>query len=227
MSSEAFFRPFERYAKTLLESALHANQVDSVDAYLDELRQRVIPDILRRLEPDESHYLDQGLGLAELDYSPQGEWERRMKWTFESFRIERPAQVESAMSDQHLFVWRFQLRLRFAEARLRFRSRIQNVLFRRLAKLKARALRCFARPHWQSGPRALRPGRRKWAGELANVKEQIREMRGSNLTHRQICARLKNQPRPPHAAWRDLSWPEALKKHPGAVKKWISCAART
>jgi hypothetical protein len=52
----------------------------------------------------------------------------------------------------------------------------------------------------------------------------IRQLMDEGLSHRQICRRLADSPRPPHAAWRDLPWPEAFKRHPNSVRAWISKA---
>jgi len=59
---------------------------------------------------------------------------------------------------------------------------------------------------------------------LEKVKEEIRELHKAGFSQKKICDRLGKKPRPAHAAWKELSWPEAFKHpefHP-SVKSWIS-----
>jgi len=79
-------------------------------------------------------------------------------------------------------------------------------------------------PPQKSAPAARRAGRRPVAGgeDFERVKKIIREMKQSRSSCQEICARLGTDKRPPHAAWRDLSWPEAFRTHQRAVKTWIS-----
>jgi uncharacterized protein with von Willebrand factor type A (vWA) domain len=58
--------------------------------------------------------------------------------------------------------------------------------------------------------------------ELENIRQLVRQMRAERASHREICERLNNSPRPPHAAWRNLPWPQAYRKHTSSVAKWIS-----
>jgi hypothetical protein len=58
--------------------------------------------------------------------------------------------------------------------------------------------------------------------QLENTRELVRQMRAEGNRHQEICNRLGNHPRPPHAAWRDLPWPQAFRKHHRAVAKWLS-----
>jgi hypothetical protein len=61
---------------------------------------------------------------------------------------------------------------------------------------------------------------------LQNLKARVRQLRDEGLTHQAICDRLGNSPRPPRAAWRELAWPIAFRRHPAAVAKWLSDALR-
>jgi hypothetical protein len=65
-----------------------------------------------------------------------------------------------------------------------------------------------------------RPG--KTNPTVQRIKKKARELRKEGLDYRSICERLGNVDRPPHAAWRQLPWPIAYKKHTSAVTKWLS-----
>ena len=69
------------------------------------------------------------------------------------------------------------------------------------------------------------PSRRRDPG-LQSLKVRVRELREEGLSHEQICSRLGDTARPPHAAWRHLTWIVAYKRHTSAVTKWISDACR-
>ncbi|MCW5976938.1 MAG: hypothetical protein KIT09_02620 [Bryobacteraceae bacterium] len=59
--------------------------------------------------------------------------------------------------------------------------------------------------------------------EIEKIKREIREWRAAKLTHREICARLGNRPRPKNAAWAAAeSWSAAYRKNRPSVSKWIS-----
>ena len=61
---------------------------------------------------------------------------------------------------------------------------------------------------------------------MEQTKFLIRELRAEGLSHLEICRRLGSRPRPPHAAWRDLTWPDAFMKYPNPVRAWISKVVR-
>ena len=54
------------------------------------------------------------------------------------------------------------------------------------------------------------------------AEERAKKARGD--LHWRICRRLHNHPRPPGAKWQALSWPEAYRRYPSAVRAWISKA---
>jgi hypothetical protein len=57
---------------------------------------------------------------------------------------------------------------------------------------------------------------------LSSVKELARSIKGEGAGHADVCRRLGNMDRPTGAAWAQLSWPEAYRKFPRAVSKWLS-----
>lgn len=67
---------------------------------------------------------------------------------------------------------------------------------------------------------------RKKDDQLEVTRKLVRQMRRERLTHKEICDRLGNHPRPVRAAWKDLPWPKAYRQHTSAVKKWISNVSR-
>lgn len=79
----------------------------------------------------------------------------------------------------------------------------------------------------QSASEPPRPQRvRQRDPDLQNLKARVRKLHRDGLTHRQICDRLANSPRPPRASWRELEWPLAYKRRSSAVTKWLSDACR-
>lgn len=69
-----------------------------------------------------------------------------------------------------------------------------------------------------------RPGKQAVATGFELVKREIRELKKLDYQQEEICKRLGIKPRPPHAGWRDMTWPEAF-RHPKfrrAVKSWLS-----
>jgi hypothetical protein len=71
---------------------------------------------------------------------------------------------------------------------------------------------------------ALRSGRggRPAGTRMLEVKHQIIEMARAGFTQAEICDRLRDSPRPKQAVWSGLTWPQALRRHEGSVKTWIS-----
>jgi len=78
--------------------------------------------------------------------------------------------------------------------------------------------------HARGEPRARR--RRHRDSALEQLRQQVRNLRKDGLSHREICDRLADRPRPPRAIWRDLKWPIAYKAYTGAVTKWLSDACQ-
>jgi hypothetical protein len=66
------------------------------------------------------------------------------------------------------------------------------------------------------------PRRRSKDKRIIEVKGRIREMKEAKMSHKEICDRLGDAPRPLRAGWHDSPWPEAWKHHQGSVAKWIS-----
>jgi hypothetical protein len=58
--------------------------------------------------------------------------------------------------------------------------------------------------------------------ELENIRRLVRQMRSERASHREICERLGTHPRPLHALWKNLPWPQAYKQYPRSVAKWLS-----
>ena len=77
-------------------------------------------------------------------------------------------------------------------------------------------------------PTGRRRGRRGKDPLLQKLRERVRQMREARNTHFEMCKRLGSDPRPPLAAWRDLTWPAALnsKLYNPAVRKWLSNASK-
>jgi hypothetical protein len=61
-------------------------------------------------------------------------------------------------------------------------------------------------------------------GAVEDVRIRARQMLVEGATHRQVCERLKEAPRPTRAEWRHLSWDRAYKneRYRSAVCKWLS-----
>jgi hypothetical protein len=70
------------------------------------------------------------------------------------------------------------------------------------------------------------PRKRTPDEQLAVTKELIKQMKKERLTHKAMCARLGDHPRPQQSRWKDLTWPIAYRKHTSSVKKWLSQASR-
>jgi hypothetical protein len=70
-------------------------------------------------------------------------------------------------------------------------------------------------------------GKTSFDDPMAGTKELVRKMYEEGCSQQQMCERLWNSPRPPHAGWRDLPWPQAYRQHPGPVKKWLSNVCRS
>jgi hypothetical protein len=66
--------------------------------------------------------------------------------------------------------------------------------------------------------------RHRETGAVEDVRIRARQMLVEGATHRQVCERLKEAPRPTHAEWRHLSWDRAYKneRYRSAVCKWLS-----
>jgi hypothetical protein len=64
--------------------------------------------------------------------------------------------------------------------------------------------------------------------ELETIRTLVRQMRDEGSSYAAICEQLANHPRPPRAAWRQLTWPKAYAHptHHGSVKSWLSKALR-
>jgi len=60
--------------------------------------------------------------------------------------------------------------------------------------------------------------------QFAEVKAFVKQLDGERCTQEEICERLGNKPRPPHAKWRNLSWPAAFRntRYRAAVKTKLS-----
>lgn len=60
--------------------------------------------------------------------------------------------------------------------------------------------------------------------EIERVRLWARKMREEGATHREVCQRLQNSPRPPRAEWRHLPWDKAYmdKRYRASVCKWLS-----
>jgi hypothetical protein len=128
-------------------------------------------------------------------------------------------------ADRWRAIVEYQIPLRFAQNRTRFRSKMNNVLERRLPALKARAFE--RRNQRMSQKRTLKAPRLRQGNQpIEEVKRLIREMLETRSTHWEICKRLNNAPRPPNARWRHLPWPKAYHEHNSSVKKWISSVKR-
>jgi len=69
-----------------------------------------------------------------------------------------------------------------------------------------------------------RPGKQAKVTDFEKVKQEIRSLKEAKCSQREICVRLGNKPRPPNAAWKGLSWPDALKNpnYMNSVKSWLS-----
>ncbi len=80
-----------------------------------------------------------------------------------------------------------------------------------------------AKPHSRSTGRVLSD-----ASPMAAVISKVREWRKEGLSHREICSRLHDSPRPPSARWAHLKWPAAYRnqQYTKSVKKWISTNTR-
>jgi len=63
---------------------------------------------------------------------------------------------------------------------------------------------------------------RKKNDQLENTRELVKQMRAEGDSQIDMCRQLGNHPRPPHAAWRALPWPQAYRQYQAAVKKWLS-----
>jgi hypothetical protein len=61
-------------------------------------------------------------------------------------------------------------------------------------------------------------------GAVEDVRIRARQMLVEGATHRQVCERLKEAPRPTRAEWRHLAWDRAYKneRYRSAVCKWLS-----
>jgi hypothetical protein len=83
------------------------------------------------------------------------------------------------------------------------------------------------RPPGTPESRRTRPSKQKRQLDptVQQIKSRVRKLRAEGLSHQQICERLGTGGRPPHAGWRELSWPVAYKHHTAAVTKWISEAS--
>jgi hypothetical protein len=66
--------------------------------------------------------------------------------------------------------------------------------------------------------------RRHKTGEIEGVRIRARQMLVEGATHRQVCERLKEAPRPSRAEWRHLPWDKAYRdgQYRSAVCKWLS-----
>jgi hypothetical protein len=69
-----------------------------------------------------------------------------------------------------------------------------------------------------------RSGKKARVTEIESVKQEIRELKRAKFSHKEICDRLGDKPRPRHAAWRHLRWSAALKDpaYKSSVKSWLS-----
>jgi hypothetical protein len=75
--------------------------------------------------------------------------------------------------------------------------------------------------------RAIKRRHRKMREEIEKVRilaSLARTMLAENASHREVCLRLRDMPRPPNAAWRHLPWDKAYldPRHRSAVCKWLS-----
>jgi len=77
-----------------------------------------------------------------------------------------------------------------------------------------------------AGPRSDNVRKRRRDPGIEELNRRIRQLRDEGLTHKEVCDRLGEDPRPPRAVWRDLPWPTAYKLHGSAVSKWLSDACR-
>jgi hypothetical protein len=69
-----------------------------------------------------------------------------------------------------------------------------------------------------------RKSRQSEANAIESVRTDARKMIAQGATHREVCHRLKDRPRPPHVEWRHLTWEQAFRnpKYESAVRKWLS-----
>jgi hypothetical protein len=71
-----------------------------------------------------------------------------------------------------------------------------------------------------------RRARRQEDPLMSEVKQEVVDMLAAKYTHKEICDRLGDRPRPRKAKWSRLTWPEAYRLHLGSVKVWISKLAK-
>ena len=90
-----------------------------------------------------------------------------------------------------------------------------------------------AKPFASAGgpkPAGRQRGRRGKDPELQKLRDKVRRMHRERLTQRDMCRQLNKdkEPRPPAAAWRHLTWFEALtdRKYGRSVRKWLSEASK-
>jgi hypothetical protein len=97
------------------------------------------------------------------------------------------------------------------------RSPVHNTLERREPPLSHKAFPAEV-------PARISGRKRKCDSSLKQLKSRVRKLRDEGLSHKEICERLGNSPRPPRAVWRDLMWATAYKQRTAAVSKWLSQA---
>jgi hypothetical protein len=76
------------------------------------------------------------------------------------------------------------------------------------------------------GSHSLRPRVRRKDDQLETTRQLVKQMRQEGYSHKEMCKRLGDHPRPIHAAWRNLTWPVAFLQHNSSVKKWLSAASK-
>jgi hypothetical protein len=72
--------------------------------------------------------------------------------------------------------------------------------------------------------RAIKRRDRKFRGEIEAVRILARTMLAEKASHREVCSRLGDMPRPPQSTWRHLPWDKAYRdpQYRSAVRRWLS-----
>jgi len=140
---------FVRYAKGLLTKVAEEARSADVESCLEQLQLRLIPGIVRAIEPDELHHELRFDGSVD---DIVGDWEARLNKAYIAFRAERGGGNDA---EDIPFRYRCLFRLRVGEHRQSLRSRLNAALTSALIEIEP-ALRRRLPSAPVKGPRRAR-----------------------------------------------------------------------
>jgi hypothetical protein len=136
---DVFIPAFNKYGVNLFDGIARVLNFEDVDAYLDLLRGKIAPAIIGWIEPERKTWAESGEANI-TDFAPTGEWEKWVRITYQSFRVEHKPVVGPRENDIWQLIILYQIQLRYENNRAEFHARITQALEDRMVLFETEAL---------------------------------------------------------------------------------------